>query len=531
MTTHVHRTEQVTSCGGHQHPGIADAEAGSVARSIVRLKGNMPPRRGRPLCLPLLVLGFITVAAPLHVVRSQQPAPLARAERLLDSLLADGAPGAAVVIVHNGRVVLSKGLGTGSIETGAPVTPDMLFRVGVASPLLVNLALLSLADKGKLDLHAPIGRYVSGLSPKLAAVTTHQLLTGTSGLRNDHPSFPLHGDSALGKAIRAWTDTMFIAEPGQLSSISNPSHQVAGLVLEEISGKPFSQAMGQGLLRDLGMTRATYDPGVAMTYPIALAHMDGPPGNPAKVVRPSNFGVFGWPRSDLFSSASDLSRLMLAILGDGKLDGKQVVSRTVIRRFSAIVTVRDGRPGAERQTAYGIMTRDYRGVRQGADGSSWQGNYGQLRIAPDHRFAILILTNGRAPRMTNIAEKVMELMLPMHPPPKPVAPPPATPLDAADISEVAGVYENERTVTLLAKGGRLFAREEMTPSNRALAQRGIGVVGPFSIWDADLPVLRVKPDELIIEMPDGGRVPVELIRGLQNRVVYLRIEGRALRKR
>ncbi len=485
----------------------------------------------RPLCLTLLLSAFIMIAAPLRAVRSQQPAPLnSRVEGVLDSLLADGAPGAAVVIVHEGRVILSKGLGTGSIETGAPVTPDMLFRVGVASPPLVTLALLCLADQGKLDLHAPIGRYVGGLSPKLATVTTHQLLTGTSGLRNDHPAFPLRGDSALGKAIRAWTDTMFIAEPGQLFSISNPAFQVAGLVLEEISGKPFSRAMGEGLLHDLGMTRTTYDPGVAMTYPMAQAHRGARPGNPATVVRPSNSGVFGWPRSDLFSSASDLSRLMLAILEDGKLDDNQVVSRTVIRRFSAIVTVRDGWRGAERQTAYGIMTRDYRGVRQGVHTSSWQGNYGQLRIAPDHRFALLILTNGRAPRMTSIAEKVMELMLPMDPPFKPVAPLP-TSLDAADISEVAGVYENERTVTLLAKDGKLFAREEMTPSNRALAQRGTGVVGPFSIWDAELPVLRVQPDELTIEMPDGGRVPVQLIREVQNRVVYLRIEGRALRKR
>lgn len=501
---------------------------------------NSLSSRSRDKCAPAdrgpcrlgLVCAFIMVAIPLAPVRSQQPAPLiSRVESVLDSLLADGAPGAAVVIVHEGRVILSKGLGTGSIETGAPVTPDMLFRVGVASPLLVTLGLLCLADDGKLDLHAPIGRYVGGLSPKLAAVTTHQLLTGTSGIRNDHPSFPLHGDSALGKAIRAWTDTMFIAEPGHLFSISNPAFQVAGLVLEEISGKPFSRAMQEGLLRDLGMAHATYDPGVAMTYPLAQAHMGPRPGKPPTVVRPSNWGVFGWPRSDLFSSASDLSRLMLAILEDGKLDGKQVVSRTAIRRFSAIQTVRDGRPDVERQTAYGIMTRDYRGVRQGATGANWEGDIGHLQIAPDHRFAILILVNGRATRMTSIVEKVMELMLPMAPPPKPVAPLPATSLDAADISQVAGVYENERTVTLFAKDGKLFAREEMTPVNRALAQRGIGVVHAFSIWDADLPVLRVKPDELIIQMPDGGRVPVQVIRDAQGRVVYLRVRGRALRKR
>ncbi len=137
----------------------------------------------RPLCLPLLLSAFIMVAAPLRAVRSQQPAPLARAERVLDSLLADGAPGAAVVIVHDGRVVLNRGFGTGNIETGAPVTPDMVFRVAVACQPLLALILLSMAEQGKFDLHAPIGRYVRGLSPKLAMVTTHQLLTGTSGAR------------------------------------------------------------------------------------------------------------------------------------------------------------------------------------------------------------------------------------------------------------------------------------------------------------------------------------------------------------
>lgn len=489
----------------------------------------------RPLCLPLLLSAFIMVAAPLRAVRSQQPAPLARAERVLDSLLADGAPGAAVVIVHDGRVVLNRGFGTGNIETGAPVTPDMVFRVAVACQPLLALTLLSMAEQGKFDLHAPIGRYVRGLSPKLAMVTTHQLLTGTSGIRNDHPAFPLNGDSALGRAIRAWTDTMLIANPGEISSISNPAFQVAGLVIEEISGKPFSRAMAEGLIHDLGMMRTSYNPALAMTYPISQGHSIAR-GKRATVVRPFNFGVFGWPRSDLFSSGSDLSRLVLAIVNEGKLDARQVLSPAVIRRFSESVTVRDGRPGVERRSGYGITIREYRGVRFLSNTSGWGGNNGLLRVAPDHGFGILILTNGRAPQAT-IAERVMELMLPLTPRP-PLLAPSISPLTPVQMAELAGVYENERTVTLFSKDGKMFAREEMTPANRARALdgRGVvgafrGVVGAFSMWDVDLLVMGVQPDEVAILMPDGRNVPAEIIRDAQNRVVYLRIEGRALRKR
>jgi len=99
------------------------------------------------------------------------------------------------------------------------------------------------------------------------------------------------------------------------------------------------------------------------------------------------------------------------------------------------------------------------------------------------------------------------------------------------MAEMAGVYENERTVRLFSKDGKMYAREEMTPANRARAPDGRGVVGPFFLWDVDLAVMALRPDQLAILMPDGRNLPAELIRDAQNRVVYLRIQGRALRKK
>lgn len=448
----------------------------------------------------------------------------------LNGLLPGRAPGVAVAIVHDGRVVLSKGFGTASVEAEVPVTPDTLFRAAFVSTTLVTLGLLSLADRGKLDLHAPIGRYVDGLGPKLSKVTTHQLLTQTSGLSNDHPAEPVLSGAGLRQEIGSWGDDLFIAEPGQLSSISNRNAQVAGLIFQAISGKPFAQAMSESVLRELGMDRTTYDPSFAMTYPLAQGHVRKTETDPLAVVRPFNFGVFGWPRSDVFSNASDLSRLMRALLGQGMLEGRRVISASVIQRFFAPVTVNDGKPGVYRHISYGGSHEDYRGVRLSTKNSSWWGSSGLMQLAPDHGFGIVVVANASG-SWGPTAERVKEIMLPLSAKVMPVSSP-TVPLAKTQALSLTGLYENERTVSLEVRDGHLWSREVRTRANQLRASKDIaGVVGAFTDYDVDLPMFGSGDDQLVITKRDKSKVPVEIIRDRSGTVSHIRIEGRALKRR
>ena len=112
-------------------------------------------------------------------------------------------PGASIAIVRGGQVIFSKGFGTANVETGEPVRPEMLFRLGSTTKMLTATALVGLAVEDKLDLNAPIGKYIGGLPPKLSRITANQLLTHTAGIHDEAPMYGSHDDSALGNGIRS----------------------------------------------------------------------------------------------------------------------------------------------------------------------------------------------------------------------------------------------------------------------------------------------------------------------------------------
>src|SRR4030095_15608916 len=88
----------------------------------------------------------------------------------LEELKQRNTPGAAVAVIKDGKVIYSQSYGVPSIETGAPVTPDMLFRLGSTTKMLTAAALVTLAAAGKLKLDAPIGGYVQRLNARVAQV-------------------------------------------------------------------------------------------------------------------------------------------------------------------------------------------------------------------------------------------------------------------------------------------------------------------------------------------------------------------------
>src|SRR6185295_16740964 len=84
-------------------------------------------------------------------------------------------PGVAMALVKDDRIVFSKAFGFANLETQTPMTPDTLCRSGPITAVFTATALLLLQEQGKVKLDQPVGRYVNGLSPKLAAVNARQL--------------------------------------------------------------------------------------------------------------------------------------------------------------------------------------------------------------------------------------------------------------------------------------------------------------------------------------------------------------------
>ncbi|MBC7909504.1 MAG: beta-lactamase family protein, partial [Pyrinomonadaceae bacterium] len=191
---------------------------------------------------------------------------------VLEELKETNTPGAAVAIVSGDRVIYAKGFGLANVETGAQVSPDMLFRLGSTTKMFTGAALVTLAAQGKIKLDEPIGTYVKSLTPKLARITTHQLISNSGGVADFQAPFISNDDESLARMALGWKDDAVFAEPGQVYSYSSPGFWLAGHVIEAVTGKPYADAMNELVFQPLGMTRTTLRPLVAMTYPLSQGH-------------------------------------------------------------------------------------------------------------------------------------------------------------------------------------------------------------------------------------------------------------------
>ena len=362
-------------------------------------------------------------------------------------LQATNTPGAAIAIVRGEQVIYAKGFGVSNVETNAPVTPDMLFRLGSTTKMFTAAALVQLAEQGKLKLDEPLGKYAKGLSPKIASLTANQLLSHTSGLKDGATMFGKHDDEALGETVRALKDDFFFAEPGRVYSYSNPGYWLAGYLIEALSGKAYAEQLHEGLFQSLGMHRTTLRPTMAMTYPLAQGHEGAPP----KIIRPAADNAGNWPAGSIFSSVQDLSRWTIAFMNGGKLDGKQLLSPSLIDVMS---TPHANLPGSALKYGYGLTLGTLRGVKLVEHSGSRSGFGSLIRMAPEQHIAIIILVNKTGGSLNRTAEKATELLLPLAA--KPESKPQPLPMTAAEMSKYVGVYgEAPNAITLSVKDGKL----------------------------------------------------------------------------
>ena len=430
---------------------------------------------------------------------------------VLQALEQTKTPGATVAIVSGDNVIFVKGFGVSNVETGAPVTPDMLFRIGSLTKMFTAAVLVSLAEEGKLSLSEPIGKYVNGLSPKLASVTAHQLLSHTSGLKDDFSHYGPHDESALINAVRHYPDSYFLAQPGQLFSYSGLGYAVAGAVIEAIGEKPYSQQVVERVLEPMGMHRSTFHPTLAMTYPFSQGHIVSE-GETPTVVRPYDDTAARWPSGFLFSSVNELARFSIAFMNSGWISGNPVLSPAVIAKMSTPQAVQpDGV-----QYGYGLGMGDERGVHTVQHNGARRGFCSYLLMAPEHRFAVIALANQlEAVRvLAAAAGEAMKLRLPLSPE-LGAKPTPALPLSQTALEDYVGAYEkpdvnatDTENAEIFRKGNQLF----------------------YKVGDSESPIVFIGEDSFVIEQPSTERPKFVISRGADGKVAYIHFSSRAWKK-
>ncbi len=305
-------------------------------------------------------------------------------------------PGAALAIVHEGRVVYSAGFGIASADTGEPVRAEMLFRAGSTTKMMTAAALVKLSLAGKIALDEPIGNRVPKLPEPLRPLTASQLLSHTSGLIPGTGYDGSHDDDGLAKNIMSWDAKRFAQAPGTGYLYSNHGYALAGYLVEVLSGKSFADAVEELVFRPAGMQRTTFRPLVAMTWPLAQGHDNG------AVVRPIADHTGFWPAGSMYTSVLEMSKFAAGFM-DGSFDPKVVQLMTTPR--VAIPKTQN------EQYGYGLALDKYRGTTRWRHSGARKG-YGSMAIfLPDRKLAIVLMTNGTGLSLPKTLEKIQEMLV------------------------------------------------------------------------------------------------------------------------
>ena len=473
----------------------------------------------------LTALGLTALVGPL--ARVPQPAgdEFTTAESAIRAEMEkSGIPGAAVAVVLGDRVVWAKGFGLASAETNAPVTPDTLFQIGSVTKSFTAAAILTAASAGRIALDTPVSTYVSGLAACVGAPTLTQLLSHTGGLIDEPDEFGPQGEDGLGAYQRSWTSEYCMLPPGRAFSYSNSGFSLAGLALQEVEKKPFADVMKARVLTPLGMTRTTFRPTEAMTWPLAVGHRKGKDGA-FEVVRPLANDARLWPAGTLYSSANEMARFVIALMNDGKVNGTQALPAGVAAMMRApavdIPTTGEG---------YGQGMFLMRSVEVG-HGGAMTGYAAQLTIGRQPGAGVVVLTNGDGVNPAGLVRMVRDEVLKsqpaqavfkelqrqaaaLGPPPPPFvdglpARPVVRSLSGQEAREYVGMYRNPRrfTVEVVAQGGGLVLER----------------------FGRDFPMhALVTPGRFLVDLPGGGTETVALGLGPDGRADYLQMNVWAL---
>ena len=345
-----------------------------------------------------------------------------------------------------GDEVRAVGSGVINVQTGVDTTPDTLFQIGSITKVYTTTLIMQLVDEGRIELDAPARKYLPDLrfgDDRAADVTIRHLLTHTSGVDGDFFDDFGRGDDCVERYVAGCATLPSLFAPGAMWSYCNAGFVVLGRIIETMTGMSWDRALRERLLDRIGAHATVTLPEEAMRFRAAHGHAVDPS------LKISLTPMWHMPRAQApagstpCGSVTDLLTFArLHIDGGRASDGTAVLSPasvTAMQQSQFTLPAQPG-PGAN-QWGLGLMLFDWDGRRViGHDGGTI-GQISSLRVLPEERFAVAVLTNTAptggllgARAVTWLFNELFGIETPARPKPPEHAPP-------VDLARYVGTYE------------------------------------------------------------------------------------------
>ncbi len=316
-----------------------------------------------------------------------------------------GSPGAAVLVVKDGQIVHSKGYGFANLEYEIPISPSTVFHVASVSKQFTAMAIAILAREGRLSLDDKVQKYVPELPEFSKPITVRHLVHHVSGLRDQWELWTLAGgrmDDVINmehllKIISRQKELNF--EPGSNFLYSNSGYTLLAIIVERVSGMPFSEYMQKTILGPLGMNDShIHDDHQLIVKNRAYSYSPRPEGGYKKsVLNYANYGA-----TSLFTTARDLAKWM------GNYVDPKVGGPDVIRQMKQGYTLSSGK---QIEYGFGIISKEYRNLKLIYHTGSDAGFRAYLGDFPEIGLGMAVLSNVSTFPREPMAMKIADIFI------------------------------------------------------------------------------------------------------------------------
>jgi len=304
-------------------------------------------------------------------------------------------PGFAIGIVKENKVIYSKGFGLKKLNTNDSINSESLFHMASVSKPFVAMAIMQLADKGKIKLESPLTAYIPYFKMKdlrYKAITIRQMLTHTSGfpdVKDYDWDKPQYDDGALERYIKDSVSTYkLLSAPGTQFYYSNMAYDVLAEVIKQVSGMPFENYMDRYIFKPCKMYNSTF---LRKKVPADLAT------SPHVLGSNCNFqvsNIYPYNRchaasSTLHSNIHDMLQWASLILNNGRLYGKQIINEASLKSMVSAQYKFD----EESSMGYGWFLDKRNGRALINHGGSDVGYASYIGIIPQDSIAIVVMSN------------------------------------------------------------------------------------------------------------------------------------------
>lgn len=329
----------------------------------------------------------IVIASALFLLPAAAQEFATRADAHISAFLKQGKFRGAVLVAKDGTPLLRKGYGLANAEWDIPNTPDTKFRLGSITKPFTAVAILQLAEAGKLKLDDPISKYYDGSPGSWEKITVHHLLTHTSGIPS-YTSIPhFFRDKSRDprtpvEIVKMTQDQPLEFAPGEKWKYNNTGYVLLGHIIEKVSGESYEAYLKKNVFDPLGMKDSGYDSFKAVIKKRAAGY----------TARGENADYLDM--SLPFSAGSLYSTVDNLLIWDQALYAGKLLSKdSYAKMFTTYL----------QDYAYGWAVKPLFGHKQIGHGGGINGFNTQFMRFPDDKLTVIVLANINGPSADRIS--------------------------------------------------------------------------------------------------------------------------------